>query len=117
MSRVESHRDLIVWQKGRELAVEAYRLAKLMPKAEEYRLTNQVLRAAASVPANIAEGHVRGTRNDYAQFVSIARESLADGNFSGSHQEGRTAAVRSCGAGAYALRRDQQNVDRSSLPP
>ena len=60
------------------LAAEAYRLAKLMPKPEEYRLTSQLLRAAASVPANIAEGHARGTRKDYANFISIARGSLAE---------------------------------------
>ena len=61
-----------------QLAKEVYRLAKLMPKAEEYRLTGQMLRAAASVPANIAEGNCRGTRKDYAHFVSIARGSLAE---------------------------------------
>jgi four helix bundle protein len=60
------------------LAAEAYRLSKLLPKAEEYRLTSQLLRAAASVPANIAEGHARGTRKDYAHFISIARGSLAE---------------------------------------
>src|SRR5215510_12239927 len=60
------------------LAAEAYRLAKGLPKPEEYRLTSQLLRAAASVPANIAEGHARGTRKDYANFISIARGSLAE---------------------------------------
>lgn len=60
------------------LAAESYRLSKLLPKTEEYRLTSQLLRAAASVPANIAEGHSRGTRKDYAKFVSIARGSLAE---------------------------------------
>ena len=59
------------------LAAESYRLSRLLPKAEEYRLTSQLLRAAASVPANI-EGHSRGTRKDYANFVSIARGSLAE---------------------------------------
>jgi four helix bundle protein len=78
MAKIESHRDLKVWQKGMDLAVEGYRLAKLMPRAEEYRLTGQLLRAAASVPANIAEGHARGTRKDYANFVNIARGSLAE---------------------------------------
>ena len=75
---VQSYRDLLVWQKSMRLAAEAYRLGRLMPKAEEYRLTSQLLRAAASVPANIAEGHARGTRKDYAHFVSIARGSLAE---------------------------------------
>ena len=78
MEKIESHRDLKVWQKGMDLAAEAYRLAKLMPRTEEFRLTSQLLRAAASVPANLAEGHARGTRKDYANFVSIARGSLAE---------------------------------------
>lgn len=60
------------------LAAESYRLARLLPRAEEYRLTGQLLRAAASVPANIAEGPSRGTRKDYANFISIARGSLAE---------------------------------------
>ena len=75
---VKSHRDLLVWQKAMQLATEVYRLAKLMPKAEEDRLTGQMLRAAASVAANVAEGNCRGTRKDYAHFVSIARGSLAE---------------------------------------
>ena len=78
MDKVASHRDLKVWQKGMDLAEEAYRLAKMLPTTEEYRLTGQLLRAAASVPANIAEGHARGTRKDYANFVNIARGSLAE---------------------------------------
>lgn len=49
-----------------------------MPKQEEYRLTAQLVRAAVSVPANIAEGHTRATRKDYAHFVSIARGSNAE---------------------------------------
>jgi four helix bundle protein len=61
-----------------DFAAEVYRLAKAMPRNEEYRLTSQMLRAAASVPANIAEGNARGTRKDYANFVSIARGSLAE---------------------------------------
>ena len=75
---ISSYRDLVVWQKAMRLAAEAYQIAKLLPKAEEYRLTSQLLRAAASVPANIAEGHARGTRKDYAHFISIARGSLAE---------------------------------------
>jgi four helix bundle protein len=75
---ISSYRDLIVWQKAMRLAKEAYLLAKLLPKAEEYRLTSQLLRAAASVATNIAEGHARGTRRDYANFISIARGSLAE---------------------------------------
>jgi four helix bundle protein len=75
---VETYQDLIVWQKAMRLAAEAYRLSKLMPRSEQFRLVSQLLRAAASVPANIAEGHSRGSRKDYANFVSIARGSLAE---------------------------------------
>ncbi|MGQ0559393.1 MAG: four helix bundle protein [Sphingosinicella sp.] len=77
-STVRSFRQLEVWQAGMDLAVECHRLAKLLPKAEEFRLTSQLLRAAASVPANIAEGRVRSTRKEYARYVSIARGSLAE---------------------------------------
>ena len=75
---VKSYRDLSVWQSGMDFAAECYRLGKLMPKAEEFRITGQLLRAAASVPANVAEGWMRATRKDYARFVSIARGSLAE---------------------------------------
>jgi four helix bundle protein len=75
---VRSYQDLLVWQKAMSLAELAYRLVKSMPKAEEYRLVSQLLRAAASIPANIAEGHSRGTRKAYAHHVSIARGSAAE---------------------------------------
>ena len=70
------HRDLVVWQKSMDLAVQVYRLAGRFPKSEMYRLTSQVTRAAASVPANIAEGNARGSRRDYANFLAIAKGSL-----------------------------------------
>ena len=78
MGDVRSYRDLLVWQKGMDLAEAAYKLAKLMPRTEDYRLTSQLLRAAASIPANIAEGNARATRKDYAHFISIARGSVAE---------------------------------------
>jgi four helix bundle protein len=75
---VQSYRDLIVWQKGMTLAATVYRLTRTLPKQEEYRISGQMIRAATSIPANIAEGHGRGTRRDYAHFVSIAKGSLAE---------------------------------------
>ena len=48
------------------------------PRGEKFRLTAQVTRAVTSVAANIAEGNARGTRKDYAHFVSVARGSLAE---------------------------------------
>jgi len=75
---LRSYRELKVWTRAMDLAVLVYELARRMPKEEQYRVTSQMLRAAASVPANIAEGYQRGSRRDYANFVSIARGSLAE---------------------------------------
>lgn len=61
-----------------ELAEGVYSLVKVFPKQEEYRMTSQLARAAVSIPANIAEGFVRGTRKDYGRFISIARGSAAE---------------------------------------
>ncbi len=72
------YRDLKVWARGMEVAAAVYEISKKMPQVERYGLTSQMLRSAASVPANIAEGYQRGTRKDYAHFVSIARGSLAE---------------------------------------
>ncbi len=78
MSGIKSYRDLMVWQRSMELAQAIYVLVKKFPKAEEYRLTSQMIRAAISIPANIAEGNTRATKKDYARFVSIARGSTAE---------------------------------------
>ncbi|MCR6645689.1 MAG: four helix bundle protein [Terricaulis sp.] len=75
---VTSHRDLDVWKVAMELARDVYAAARAMPKQEEFRLTSQMLRAAVSIAANIAEGHARATRKDYAHFVSIAKGSTAE---------------------------------------
>ena len=61
-----------------DLALEVYALARVLPKEEQHRLTAQLIKAAISVPANIAEGYKRGTRKDYANFISIARGSCAE---------------------------------------
>lgn len=75
---VRSHRDLTVWRKAMDVARDVYRMTDGLPKKEEYRMTAQLIRAAISIPANIAEGNARGTRKDYANFVSIARGSAAE---------------------------------------
>ena len=78
MSTVQSHRDLIVWQKAMDLSVLVYRLAEQFPKTETYRLVSQITRAVTSVPANIAEGHARGSSKDFAHFLAIAKGSLME---------------------------------------
>ena len=75
---IKSYRDLEVWQKAMDLVVESYRLTNLFPKSETYGLASQIQRAAASVPANIAEGHGREHLGDYLHHLSIANGSLLE---------------------------------------
>ena len=75
MSR--SFRDLTVWQRAMQLTISIYRLTATFPKEEQYGLTNQLRRAAVSIPSNIAEGQGRSSSREFGQFLSIARGSLA----------------------------------------
>ena len=72
------YKDLVVWQKAMDLVVEVYRLTKNLPKDELYSLTNQLRRAAVSIPSNIAEGNGRASTGDYVRFLIIARGSVAE---------------------------------------
>lgn len=78
--KVESFKDLIVWQKGTDLVNEIYKATKPFPKEELYCLTSQIRRAAISISANIAEGWGRGTTKNYIQFLEISRGSLFELN-------------------------------------
>src|SRR5690349_6074377 len=76
--RIESYRDLRVWQMGMKLAVECYRLTKDFPREEIFGLTSQIRRAASSIPANIAEGWGREAGADNVRFLRIAQGSLKE---------------------------------------
>ena len=75
---IKSHRDLVVWQKSMDLTVCIYQLTKSFPKEETYGLTSQIRRAAASIPANIAEGQGRRLGGEFQQFLAHARGSLLE---------------------------------------
>ena len=70
------YKKLIVWQKSMELVNVVYGLMKNFPKDERFRLCDQLSRAVVSIPSNIAEGNGRGSKKDYAHFLSIARGSI-----------------------------------------
>ena len=70
------YKDLIVWQKAMELVKETYILVKKLPKEETYALSDQMRRAAISIPSNIAEGYGRKSKTEYSRFLDIARGSL-----------------------------------------
>jgi four helix bundle protein len=78
MVKIESYRDLEVWQQGIQIAKECYMLTKAFPKEEMFGLTSQIRRAAASIPANIAEGYGRDNTGDYVHFLRIAQGSLKE---------------------------------------
>jgi four helix bundle protein len=71
-------RELVVWQKSMDLAVLVYTLVERFPDSERFAMSGQITRAAVSVPANIAEGNARGSKREFAQFIAIARGSLAE---------------------------------------
>ena len=75
---IKSHRDLIVWQKSMDLTVSIYQVTEGFPKEETYGLTSQIRRAAASIPANIAEGQGRRLGGEFQQFLAHARGSLLE---------------------------------------
>jgi len=69
---------LLVWQKSHALALGVYRLTKPFPTDERFGLTSQLRRAAASIPANLAEGCGRGSESEFARFTQIAMGSAAE---------------------------------------
>jgi four helix bundle protein len=74
----QSYHDLLVWQKGMELAKMIYQLTAEFPAAEKFGLMSQMRRAAVSVPSNIAEGQARHTTGEFVQFISHAEGSVAE---------------------------------------
>jgi four helix bundle protein len=76
--KIDSYRQLEVWQKAVALVIEIYQITRSFPREELYGLTSQVRRAAVSIPANIAEGWGRNMTRDYVQFLRVARGSLLE---------------------------------------
>ena len=76
--KVRTFRDLVVWQRGMDLARAVYPVITRMPTSERFQLASQMWRAAYSIPLNVAEGYARQTRPDYLKFLRIARGSLAE---------------------------------------
>lgn len=72
------HKKLDVWKLSMELSRVIYRLTIEYPPEERFGLVSQMRRAAVSVPSNIAEGAARSSRNEFRNFLSIARSSLSE---------------------------------------
>src|SRR6266850_2899662 len=76
--KTQSYKDLVVWQKGIEIAKLVYQLTARFPAEEKFGLISQMRRAAVSIPSNIAEGQARHTTGEFIQFISHAEGSVAE---------------------------------------
>lgn len=70
--------QLRVWQTAMDFTVKLYETSKSLPKEEIYALSNQMRRAAVSIPSNIAEGQSRNGEKEFIHFLAIARGSVAE---------------------------------------
>ncbi len=75
---IHSYKDLIVWQKSMELVVCIYEITDKFPEEETYGLAFQMRRSSISIPSNIAEGRLKGTKKDFLQFLRVAYSSGAE---------------------------------------
>jgi four helix bundle protein len=75
---IQNYRDLIAWQKAMDLAEAIYAATAKFPSEEKFGITQQMRRAAVSIPSNIAEGHARRSTQEFRRFLSIARGSRAE---------------------------------------
>lgn len=78
MPKINSYKDLIVWQKALELSKEIYSITKNFPKEEQFGLVSQMRRAVVSILSNIAEGSGRYYSGEWKQFYSIAYGSTLE---------------------------------------
>ncbi len=69
---INSHKDLIVWQKSMDVVAEIYRITDSFPEPELYGLTSQMRRSAVLIPSNIVEGRKRSSRKDFRHFLVIS---------------------------------------------
>lgn len=78
MAKYASFRELVVWQKGMDLAEGVHRATQTLPSVDLWTLGTQLRRAAASIPSNVAEGFSRHSRRAYRHHVAIALGSQAE---------------------------------------
>jgi four helix bundle protein len=75
---LQCYQDYIVWQKAMDLAEAVYLITLKLPKEERFSLSDQLRRAAVSVPSNIAEGQGRKSDKEFCHFLYVSRGSVAE---------------------------------------
>ena len=78
---MQNYKELKVWEKSHLFTLKIYEVSKLFPREEFYGLTNQLRRAASSIPANIAEGCAKHSQNELAHFLNIALGSTNEAEY------------------------------------
>lgn len=71
-------KDLLVWQKSHQFVLKIYRITLGFPQIEQFGITQQIRRAAYSIPANIAEGCERKYDKELVRFAKMAKGSLGE---------------------------------------
>jgi four helix bundle protein len=78
---IQDFHKLMVWEKAHTWVLKIYRLTKRFPDDDRFGLTSQLRRAAASIPANIAEACGRGGKLEFSRFIQIAMGSAAEAEY------------------------------------
>lgn len=97
------HKGIIVWQRGIQMVDAVYDLTAEFPRTELFRLSDQMLRAAISVPSNISEGYGRKTTGEFKQFLCIARGSNCE-------LETQLVIAKNRGFGSVSARAKAENL-------
>ena len=76
--KITKTEDLTVFKQAHKLTLEIYKVTEKFPKEEQWGLTNQMRRSAASICPNLLEGSYRNSSKEYRQFVGIAKGSSGE---------------------------------------
>jgi four helix bundle protein len=69
---MKNFKELRIWQKGMDIAVNCFKLIENFPKEEKFGLSLQITKCGVSIPSNIAEGSSRTSEKDYKRFIEIS---------------------------------------------
>jgi four helix bundle protein len=78
MAKFNSFEEIKAWQKAHDITLQIYKITSNETFSKDYGLKDQIRRSAVSIMANIAEGHGRRTNLEFANFLNIARGSVAE---------------------------------------
>jgi four helix bundle protein len=78
MAKFNKFEGIQAWQKAHEVTLLIYKITSNAAFSKDYGLKDQIRRASVSIMANIAEGHGRRTNSEFANFLNMARGSVAE---------------------------------------